>query len=335
MNPNIDTTTPPVISPVFIDKVYATLPIDITNESHIKQVKAAFNNIKEYEGFKTSKKNDYEMTLCGNNNTYGKDGDMLLQYGPSTDPKKVKDLNYLRFAFNPAKNCMESFRKLINTIVPGGYGHFIDNAKLNRIDYTVDIHGVSPNDLLMSSPRMGVRKVISKAGKPEYLLMGTEPTQIVVYDKCGHLKHLNKKIKAELHHQIPDHAVTRIEIRHVRHVKYGFNGVHLQPNPFEKLTLMIYPDSCCKKGVDPPWHMFIKHCRREGIERTLDTYFNKDTAIKWKQRLFDDGYTAWFDPDKVWGGIANAVDAIINPPNTLGPFTNIKIGAEPHDWINE
>lgn len=253
MNPNIDLSHPPIISPLFIDKVYATVPVDITNATHIKQIEVAFEVIRQDEGFKLTKKVDYAESLSSNNNTYGKDGDMLLQYGPNSHEHN----NYLRFVVNPSKNHMGIFRKLVAMIVPGGYEEFINNAKLNRIDYTFDIHGLSLNDLLMSYPRMGINRVFRKVKLLETLEMGTEPKKIVAYDKNAHLKHLNKKLTPDIQHEISDHAVTRIEVRHYRKVTYGFKEVHLQPNPFEKLTLMLYPNSCCMKGEDPTWHMFI------------------------------------------------------------------------------
>ena len=44
-------------------------------------------------------------------------------------------------------------------------------------------------------------------------------------------------------------------------------------------------------------------CRQKGIDRAIETYFDKKDAAIWKQRLFEDGYTEWYDPHKIWGGI--------------------------------
>ncbi len=117
-------------------------------------------------------------------------------------------------------------------------------------------------------------------------------------------------------------------MRHVRKLGYSFKEVHQQANPFEKLTLILYPNSCCKPGADPAWHMFVDLCRQKGIGRTLGIYFNKKDASTYRAKLLDDSYSGWFDPHKIWAGIHEAMNVILEPPN-LGPFTNAVIGTEP------
>jgi hypothetical protein len=82
------------------------------------------------------------------------------------------------------------------------------------------------------------------------------------------------------------------------------------PNAFSALSLTAYPEAKSLKKYDPLWSLFLSSCRFEGLENAL-LHLNDEDREKYMNLLQTEGKSEWWNPEKVWKGLPEAVGKII------------------------
>jgi hypothetical protein len=300
-------STVPLLSPLFIDKLYIVLPIPA--DLHAKTIEGFEKAIKNGWG-KKAYMPKYEHSLKLSADSHG-EGSTIIQCNP-----KNPAYRFFRLEFTPSKADLNNLKTTIDHILPGGYANLMANGIVNRIDFTVQAAYINPTDILASHPDMKDGKHFGKDGliESKYLETPGSPAinkQILLYDKNAEVAQSNKKKSQGLKSPIPDYKVLRIEFRLMK-TNMTLKELEALENPFLNLSLTAYLPSNLSKQYDPIWPLFLCSCRYEGVEKAL-LYFNDEDREHYKNRLKTDGKTDWWDPAKIWQGLPAALKLVTHP----------------------
>lgn len=213
---------------------------------------------------------------------------MLIQWDPV-----IESIPYLRVDLNPSHADMVAVTATLLTAIPSWESDVSTLGKLTRFDAAVDVWGIRPDQLLAYYPGKQISQTYCKSGRTETYTIGKrgEDNFIVIYDKRLEVKEMN--IKYGLNIKVPDHDITRLEIR--MKPDCSFQALQSIANPFQKLMLKThYP----AKHSDELWRFFIATARFEGLQCALQR-LNPATRIKFQKRV-NDYPSTWWNPTKVW-----------------------------------
>ena len=291
--------TVPKISPLFCDKLAVTLPVsanyrtDVTNifKNHICGNYGAKKYWHSTSLYKHAIKIPFDP-ICKNN--------LLFQCSPR-NPKH----SFVRVEYNPSKISLMEVRVILDQILPHGFDSLYHQGKIRRIDLAVDMSWVSPHNLIFHYPGISCSRNFLKGGRIQSAYLGEKesPKQLIIYDKVAELKKQNAKTPKDLKYQIPHYDVTRVEVR-LRPDGISFPGLMKLSNPLDNLQLCVCKD--VDKG-DDEYLLFRRLCIYEGFPQVLKLISSKDKRKKYVNKIMSDGITSFWNPDKVWAGLQDAL----------------------------
>jgi len=289
------------VSPLYVDKFSATLAVDPSHESQIKE---NLMELMEVGHAKKAYKSLYYLSaeiLMGEFN----ESKLLVQCLP-----KRPGMSFFRTEFNPAKVDMAEVRAFIDAILPEGYQELAAKGICTRIDATVDVKNEEINKLLISHPGIAVTSGHYKSGRTETLYLGSKssPKRICVYDKVAELKRKNTK-QLIVKTPIPDHPVTRIEARLKDSVPV--KDLATVPSLFEKRGIVSFqslPD------FDEKFKLFLMASQATNGQNVL---LALEEPTRKKYRKYLKTYSAkWWKPDEIWQQWPVVIDSLLNPPKS-------------------
>lgn len=290
----------PKPSSLFIDKIAVTIPVHPAHQANVvkifKEQLCGNWGAKKY-GFHTSL---YQNAIKIPFGPYDKDC-LLFQCAP-WNPQN----NFVRVEYNPSKVDINEVKVLLNMILPGGYKSLLHTGVIRRVDIATDLSFVKPSDMVFHYPGIQCSGNYFKGGRIQSAYLGEKESQrqIVIYDKVAHLKKLNSKLPSDIKFPIPNHDVTRVEIR-LRPNGIEFHQLFVLDNPFHKLQLCVCSDS--GKG-DDEWRLFRSLCIYEGVNQAIKCFDNITKRKKYLERIMTTGLHKFWNPGKLWLGLPNALE---------------------------
>lgn len=227
------------------------------------------------------------------------------------DPKH----NFVWVAFNPAGRdtgvdravkAVIAVRKVLTTVLAVEHAKRIFNhATVTRIDCTVDIHNVKPDDFLLTVSKMKKTTIITGTdGMVETIQHGKtggDSMCVVVYSKDRERKAKNKPILPE------DHFLTRFEFRLKPRIPIA--RLHTASCPIDRVRVFH------KDIKDVEMDEFLDACRYRGITAALKRrdFNERRVLLRWlKQHKID-----LINANEIWKGWAKALSVFdpLIPPN--------------------
>ena len=300
----------PQVSDLFIDKLYMTLPIPKNQQMQVEsKFEEAINCGIGYKCYTGGYYKSLKLT-----SSLIDEGTVIIQCTPK-NPK----LNFFRIEFTPSLVDLSILKKDLDNLLPGGYQHLIDAGKVNRIDLTVDASYLDATDIIVTHKKMKTEKLFAKNGAIEskYLGAAGSKKQFLLYDKVKEIKEKNKKKLKGFKAMVPGHSLFRIECRLLK-LACPLNEIVNLPNPFTDLFPTAYPGAKATKEYDPLWPLFLCACRFEGVDNAV-AYLNAADKATFTKRLEEKGKKDWWNPEKIWKGLASAINVITNV-NGISPL---------------
>lgn len=167
------------LSKLFCDKF--TFTIDYKSEAEKQHVLKAIKELKSYKTMYAGSfsKQSYKqgVFICPDENILSER--MLILCGPKTSGK-----SFLRVAYNPARIDLEGCYSILHELLPGGVEDIKTRACCTRFDATVDVKGITPDQLLVYYSKMQVSRSFRKGGRCETLDIGRYDgdRRAVIYD---------------------------------------------------------------------------------------------------------------------------------------------------------
>jgi hypothetical protein len=299
-----------IVDPIICDKLSYTLKIGQENRDILK--KKIEQLIEKGYARKVYKGSYYTSIhlLLGAFDEYKP----LIQIEP-----KLQDTAYMRVEYNPDKLGIYNFelKQKLNNLLKhiGGYKYILLNATCTRFDATVDIHHININNLLFYYPKKTISKAYFKSGKilnyedhlitSYYLGSDAGKMQVCIYDKVLQMK----KYKLEnplMDIKIPDHDITRIEIRHKKRLSLvDIMKVNNQFKPIKVVLLKV-----ANKIKDWRTNMIVRLSCHEGLNNALLAVPN-DHRLKFRTQIIEDTAPEWWKPDLIWMDWSNTVKALL------------------------
>jgi len=280
------------VSNLFCDKFTFTVDYNSADEKqHILQT------IKELKSYKcmyagSFSKMHYKegIFVCPDENKLSER--MLILCGPKKPGKA-----FLRVGYNPARIDADACWNILNALLPGGIEDIQKFATCTRLDATVDVTGVHPDQILVYYPKMQVSRSFRKGGHCETLEMGRYDgdKRIVVYDKVAKIKHWNEK--HAMKQPVPDKPTTRIEI--VLRPGLPFNGMLGLTDMFSPLNIAAYVPTAHAETKSETFRMFIAASQVHGAHDML-LLLNESTRKAFK-KILGQSACPWWQPAKLWG----------------------------------
>src|ERR1022692_3857131 len=179
------------VSPLFCDKLAIVIQYKTSAErNHVRQglkyLKYNSHGHYAYDGGKAKYKSGFYL--------YVELSEMVSKLLIQADPKYYTD-HFLRVDYNPAHADPGTVRWLLDQVLPGGWMDIATHSTCTRFDATVDVTGVSVEELLVCYPQMSRSRVICKSGKTETYELGAYQgdKHVVIYEKCAEIKQWNAK----------------------------------------------------------------------------------------------------------------------------------------------
>lgn len=272
------------LTPLFCDKMSLTYEPPI--EDHAKIIVNVKMMLEEgYAKPSYTPMYDKSISVFLGNST---DDKLLIQYRP-----KMVGPKFVRLEFNPSKGFLPEIGLLLNMVFPQGVKGILEHSACTRGDLTVDCHGIDINDLLVWYPQFQRTQSFCRSGKLQtYYLGATDSSlRICVYDLVAKLKRENYKRNCK--HEIPGHAVTRVEARVRKDV--ALKSLGTIPNPFKALHIATY--SRLPKAHDEKFNLFMEVCRSRGTQDAL-LMLDESTRKVFRQKL-ETGKCKWWQPDDI------------------------------------
>lgn len=220
------------------------------------------------------------------------------------DPKHKK-MKFARIEFNPAEmgeEGMSGIRRTLKGLFGPNFQESLANGHISRLDATLDIQKLRPNDILIYSDRardsgLWVRS-FNRNGKEvwetETLTLGSVRSDYfaMAYDKSAQLW----KVKGIT----CDELTTRIEVRFTPRDKNAASmcakDILRFKNPFSPICISYYPS---QDEGDYRFKFFICAVRWYGAEQALRMIKDRNLRSRYWNHLLD-VEPAWWQPDKLW-----------------------------------
>lgn len=243
---------------------------------------------------------EYLLSAPGADKTW--ESSVLLQCKPKP---AFSNCRFLRVEFNPSRVDLPLVACLIDNMLPdsGLYDRVMHSGSVTRIDLALDVAHAPIDDLLFFASGFSISRVDQKSGRTEYI--GADRWRI--YNKQAQIEASNKKKAIPAHLKVPGYPLTRFELE--LKPKMSLPKICSLGNEFSKLYVSSY--SHLPEG-DVLWDLFIIGARHEGAQAALMKVKKKNLRKQLKARL-DEGRTAWWNSDEVWGQLPNLVDSILHP----------------------
>jgi len=277
------------LSKIFCDKF--TFTINYKTAAEKQHVLSAIKELKTYKTLYagTFSKQSYKqgVFICPDENVLSERLLILC------DPKKP-DKSFLRVAYNPARIDLLGCYGILQHLLPGGIADIEELASCTRFDVTVDVKGITPDQLLVYYSGMQVSRSFRKSGHCETLDIGRYDgdRRAVIYDKVAKIKrwnevHMNKQ-------PLPRKPTTRIEI--VMRPGLIYEGMISIKNPFTPLSISSYSPV---QGTDTElFQMFIRAAQVHGAHDML-LVLGENRRKQYKKILDQSGCT-WWQPETLW-----------------------------------
>ena len=222
---------------------------------------------------------------------------VLLQVNPY-----VHSRPFLRAELNTDKlgsDGLAYVKSQLDYLLPFGYAQLLNNGKITRADFAIDIYGVHIEEIVTKPHRLrSHRSIVGQDSVLETVYFGSpRGNQLVVYDKVKQLKSVNLE---------PEHEVmTRIEAR--RKPNLPFLSLPDMPNPFAKTEIL---DLSVINSLDPAYvlQLFRDSCRVRGLKAALKI-LPSPVRSKFLKTLNGTGYQ-WWNPDAIWEGWPENLDSL-------------------------
>lgn len=277
------------ISKLFCDKFTFTVNYKTPAErQHVLKV------IKELKGYKTMyagtfSKQSYKQGIfvCPDENVMS---ERLLILCDPKQPEK----SFLRVAYNPARIDLEGCYGILGTLLPGGIADIRERGCCTRFDATVDVKGITPDELLVYYPKMQVSRSFRKSGHCETLDLGRYDgdRRAVVYDKVAKIKRWNEQHMVK--QPVPRKLTTRIEM--VMRPGLVYEGMVGISNPLAPLSISTF---AALSGTDTElFRMFIAAAQVHGAHDMLAILGENNRKLF--KKILDQCASPWWEPEKLW-----------------------------------
>lgn len=277
------------ISSLFCDKFTFTIDYKTgVEKNHV------LNCIKELKGYKSMyagsfSKQTYKqgVFICPDENVMS---ERLLILCDPKGPEK----SFLRVAYNPARIDMPGCYGVLNELLPGGIEDIRARGNCTRFDSTVDVIGITPDQLLVYYSGMQVSRSFRKSGHCETLDIGRYDgnRRAVVYDKVAKAKRWNEKHVVKV--PVPKEPTTRIEI--VMRPGLDYDAMSSISNPLAPLSISTFASL---SGTETEiFRMFIAASQVHGAHDML-LLLDESNRKKFKKILAQSG-CPWWKPEELW-----------------------------------
>ncbi len=301
----------PVVSPVFCDKLSATLKIE---EHHYHGVLTAFENAVNDGWAKKAYTAIYKQSCRLQLGDY--DTSTLIQCQPHNETSA-----FFRIEANPSKlgkEGMAELQMLLNEILPHGYAGLVQDGISTRVDTAVDIMNIEMSQIVYRYPGMRLSKAYYAKGKPtvycnemlSYYLGsdGGKGAQICIYDKTAqakthNVKHPHNKI------EVPKVPTVRIEIRHRN--RRMLSRLYTLKNLFSKLDLYSFHKIPPR---DDKFNLFVGVMQAQGLQNAL-LMLSGPTRKLYRKRV-ESAKPDFWQPEEHWENWEAVVDGILHPSSS-------------------
>ncbi|MBB6249517.1 hypothetical protein [Nitrospirillum iridis] len=287
----------------FIDKM--TLLIDVPLALQDEVVEGAKILCQSGAGFQwvSNAKSRYQVRLFAK--IPGSRHKIIVEVKPK-DASKIK--SFIRVEMNPQKASDAGLKVLREMFLvmflnaPQALSEAIDNARVSRLDITVDILGVDIKDALVHPIKA------QKTLKKKILYMapsGAVQTIYAIFTKngsgnwCAYNKKLQATEKKKSYHY---HDVDCLRIEKRKDPKMHLKNISKMENPFGEVSVYL-------AGLYPPnlhgdvWPLFLDSCRMRGPQNALALIQDEVIRQSFSQCLMEAG--AFWDAGKLWGSWAD------------------------------
>lgn len=277
------------LSHLFIDKIALTIPVQSQSLQHgiAEQLRAcAEARIIEsvlYGDLLLRYFLAYSIPLAGGRSA-------VVQIAPRGD-----GLNYFRCEYNPSSRGLANehpFSLIAGILFPAwaGFASSLEHARINRMDFAIDIHGVPIDRLgVHHSSRSTFSRQYGRDGRITGLYLGkrTSERHVVIYDK--------KREARACHARILRGERTRVEIRTT---DIGpLSAVANMRNPFSAIAISIYPPH----DADAHGYAhFLDSCRFRGVQAALHLVQNRRKRAEYRDWLNQNCTPPWWDAGAIW-----------------------------------
>jgi hypothetical protein len=204
----------------------------------------------------------------------------IAQFGPRNETNPLVRLDINPECLNP--HGFSHLRKLVTEIFCI-QRHWVQSARVSRVDAALDLHGCSPGDWAWDLPKRRNRQLFLDDGEILTLYLGSKyGNPMVVYDKADRLG---------LH---PSVERTRIEFRDTRS-----NILQDLPNmacPFE--YLLVFNPRTIKSAIQPLRRALMPVAHGGGMRGVLDLY--PEAVHPEIREQLQASTPAWWKPLEVW-----------------------------------
>lgn len=233
----------------------------------------------------------------------------LFQFGPN-NPRT----NFARIELNPGEigpEGIDQVKRILKALVGLNYRDYLAEGSITRLDATVDIDKLRPNDVMICSDRARVSSLwqrgFNRDGHEEWatetLCIGSPTSDYfaVVYDKAAQLWKVKGICLDELR--------TRIEVRFAPRGKDSrslcVKDILQIKNPFAPLKVAYYPSP----ADDDPWfYFFICAIRNIGAEEALRKIKDRNKRALYRQKLLEHE-PDWWQPGILWAQFLSYLQA--------------------------
>ncbi|MPS29140.1 MAG: hypothetical protein E2576_24110 [Alcaligenaceae bacterium] len=284
------------LSRLFIDKIALTIPVQSRSLQHdITEHLRACADARIVRGVPYGDPVAryhfaYTIPLYGGRSA-------LVQVAPRDDR-----MNFLRFEFNPSNRgpAHEHPLLLVSGIICGAWPSFaraLDQARINRLDFAIDIYGIHIDRLGIHHPtRSTFSSHYERDGHTTGMYLGkrTSKRYVVIYDKTRQAR--------ERHARILRGERTRVEIRAAD--MGPLSALSDMPNPFASVALFVYP---LHSEEAYGYAHFLDSCRYRGAQAALHLIRNRRTRAQYRAWLTERCGPSWWSPEEIW---AQRMDAL-------------------------
>lgn len=240
---------------------------------------------------------------------------LSVEVGVAT-ARNAKQYPYVKFSFNVQRIgwYREAKMRLLTVLgelsTSGGYTDLPDDGYVLYVEFSADFRGVEVESIDAYCPKLhnyqyfpgnSVIKTINlhdkRRGRPE---------AFCIYDKK-----LEDRVK---HRRIRRGPLLRIESRRRFNRTPTYRQLHLEelhsiPNPFRGLR--VYDREQIESTFTAARHTnFLAHVRTQGVQAALSGTRGADRDRR--ERMLDESCrVGWWDPDRVWAGRHNAINAVL------------------------
>jgi len=277
------------LSRLFIDKIALTIPVQSRSLQH--GITGQLQNCEENEIISRASYGDllaryhiaYMLPLAGGRSA-------TIQVLPRDDR-----MNFLRLEFNPNSRgaAQEHLFTMLRGIIHSAWPDFVSalpRARLNRLDFAIDIYGVHIDRLgVHHSTRSTWSRIFGRGGTTTGIYLGARTSKhyVAIYDK--------KRQAREEQNRILRGERTRMEFRSK---DIGtLSALRDMPNPFELFTLLLYPPC---NPLDHEHMHFLDSCRYRGAQAALYLIQNRRKRAAYRAWLSETCHVSWWHPNAIW-----------------------------------